>query len=452
MPNLIVPNVPEEMVGDIGQLPERVRRAFGRGSQRMLWYAQDGDVVVLPTPPTEAFVAYVSSMTGVDADTLRFVHPPAGRYGADILTADRLVNAGWHDELREALSGREITSVVCLYCDLAMARLASAVGVEEAFPGHPFSDQDGDSLANSKAVFRAIAAANGVPVAPGGIAATADVAEQRIEEILTAGHPVMVKQQYSGGGLGNEILSRGSEVYAQGAAVVEQVEDRAAVRDYVRRRWDWLTGYKGHSLVVERFIEDAVTVYAEFVVTAESCRLRGTGEILMEPTATGEVIPPQSVSGSVVDELVESARRACEPYRAMGYRGTLCVDGIVTPDGGISFTEVNGRLTASSHLHVNLIDRVVGREWRGKRVFLERASRWEVPSFTEALRRLEESGMAYDPETRLGVVVTADYAAVTGRVTYCVVAEDLAGAHAYEAAIGELSGAPGPTTGVGTDV
>ncbi|MBE7702231.1 hypothetical protein H9623_18220 [Oerskovia sp. Sa1BUA8] len=442
MPKVIIPNVPEEMVGDISRIPVEKRRAFGLGSQRLLWYAEDGDVVVLPTEPTPEFVAHVTSLTGVAPETLRFVSPPPGVHGGDILTADRLVDPRLVADLREALVDRAVDSVVCIYSDLAVAHLVAAAGIGPALAGFEFSSQDGDALANSKAVFRAVAVANGVPVAPGGITSLPEVAEHRIEEILGAGNVVMVKQQYSGGGLGNEILAREEGVRPQGAATVRLLADREAVHDYVRERWDWLTGHKGHATIVEQFFEGAVTVYVEFVVTDDECVFRGAGEILMEPVATGEVIPPQSVEGEVLAVLVELGRRACEPYRAMGYRGTLCADGIVTPDGGVYFTEVNGRLTASSHLHVNLIDRVVGREWRDRRVFLERASRWEVPSLTEALTRLAESGLGYDPATRTGVVVTADYTAATGRVTYCVVAETYERALDVEAQVLErLSGA-----------
>ncbi|MFJ9555269.1 peptide ligase PGM1-related protein [Nocardiopsis sp. NPDC101807] len=442
MTALIVVNVPEEMVGDIGRIPVEKRRAFGLGAQRMLWYAEDGDVLVLPSRPSADFMDYVTGLTGTRASTLRFVIPPPGRFGPDILTADRLVDPVFLRDLEKALADRPVDRITCTYSDLAVTAMASAVGVEEALPGHAFSAQGGDALVNSKAVFRAVAAGNGIPVAPGVITDSPDHAEGTIESLLADGAPVMVKQQFAGGGLGNEILSRAEGVRAAGAAGVVVLADRDAVRRYVRDRWEWLTGHKGHSLIIERYFPDSTTVYAEFVADDDGCVFRGAGEILMEPVATGEVIPPQSVGPGELAELVETGRRACEPFRLMGYRGTLCADAIRTPEGGLVFTEVNGRLTASSHLHVNLIDRVVGRDRRDGRVFLERAGRWAVPSFAEALSRLGGSGLGYDPHSGLGVVVTADYAPVTGRVTYCAVAEDLDAARALEERVANLLSDP----------
>lgn len=432
MTQLIIPNVPSEMVGDLSHIPVEKRKSFGLGSQRMLWYARDGDVVVLPTPPGDEFLAHVASLTGVDANSLRFVHPPAGEFGTEILTADRLVNSTFHEQLRDTITDRDINAIIALYVDVSITQMATACGLDHALPGIRFSNQDGDTLANSKTVFRAIASANGVPVAPGGVSRLETDAVSRIETILSTGHPVMVKQQFSGGGLGNEILVRDTDVEPKGASTVHQLSDEIDVRKYVGDRWEWLTGHHGHSMVIERFFEQPTTVYAEFVVTDEGADLRGTGEILMEPTAIGEIIPPQSVEAQQIESIIDAASKICAPYQQMGYRGTLCVDGLVTPNGEIYFTEVNGRLTASSHLHVNLIDHVVGADWRKQRVFMEKAAYWPVPNFRQALVLLKESGLEYDPDTKLGVILTADYAAVTGRVTYCVVAKSVEDAKAFE--------------------
>ncbi|MFD3688779.1 peptide ligase PGM1-related protein [Nocardiopsis sp. NPDC058631] len=442
MATLIIVNVPEEMVGDIGRIPVEKRRAFGLGAQRMLWYAEDGDVLVLPSPPGPDFMDHVTGLTGTRASTLRFVIPPPGRFGPDILTADRLVDPVFLRDLAKTLADRPVDRIICTYSDLAVTAMASAVGVEDALPGHAFSAQGGDALVNSKAVFRAVAAGNGIPIAPGVITDRTEHAESAIESLLADGAVVMVKQQFSGGGLGNEILSRTDGVRAAGAGSVVVLADREAVQGYVSDRWEWLTGHRGHSLIIERYFPDSTTVYAEFVAEDDGCVFRGAGEILMEPVATGEVIPPQSVRPGEVAELVEIGRRACEPFRVMGYRGTLCADAIRTPDGELLFTEVNGRLTASTHLHVNLVDRVVGRERRDDRVFLERAGRWAVPSFTEALRRLADAGLGYDPRSGLGIVVTADYAAVTGRVTYCAIAKDLDAARSLEERVETLLSDP----------
>lgn len=439
MSKMIIVNVPEEMVGDLERLTSEKRQAFGAGAQRILWYAEDGDIVVLPQPPTPEFVDHVTVLTGVDPASLTIAIPAPGLFGPHILTADRLLDPAFHRDLGKILTERPVHQVLSIYDDVAVTGLASALGIEDTLPGFAFSDQGGDALVNSKAVFRAVASGNGVPIAPGVVTNRPERAESAIGELLDQGFPVMVKQEFAGGGLGNEILSRVGGLRASGAHNVELLPDRASVRRYVEERWSWLTGYKGHDLVIERFFPDSVTVYAEFDVTGEGCVFRGSGEILMEPAAVGEMIPPQSIGPEEEAELVALAERACAPFHAMGYRGTLCADAVRTPSGELFFTEVNGRLTASSHLHVNLVDRVVGREHRGSRVFLERAGGWAVPSFAEAVRLLGEAGMAYDPRSRTGVVLTADYTTTLGRVTYCAISEDLDGVRRLEGRLREMT-------------
>ncbi|GAB3740270.1 preATP grasp domain-containing protein [Nocardiopsis nanhaiensis] len=443
MPKIIIVNVPEEMVGDLEKLNLDKRKAFGAGAQRILWYTEPGDIIVLPYPPTQEFMEYVTALTGVDPASLTIVIPAPGRFGPHILTADRILAPDFHRDLGKVLTDRPVDRLLCTYNDSSITGLASVLHIEDALSGFAFSDQGGDALINSKAVFRAVAAGNGIPIAPGVITNQPARAEHAIAELLDQGFPVMVKQEFAGGGLGNEVLSRSEDVRPSGARNVRLLPDRASVRRYLEERWSWLTGHKGHNLVIERFFPDSLTVYAEFDSTEEGCVFRGSGEILMEPTAVGEIIPPQSIGPEEQSELVAMAERACKPFHGMGYRGTLCADAVRTPSGELFFTEVNGRLTASSHLHVNLVDRVVGREHRDSRVFLERAAGWSVSSFDEALRLLERSGAAYDPRSRKGVVVTADYTSTLGKVTYCAISENLDGVRRLEELVQESTTAPG---------
>lgn len=220
MSKMIIVNAPEEMVGDLDRIPEEKMRAFGLGAQRILWYAENNDVVVLPSPPTPGFMAYVTALTGVDAASLRIVVPPPGRWGSHILTGDRLLDPIFHTALKKAIADDPVDHVVCTYSDLSITGLASAVGIEGALPGFAFSAQGGDSLANSKTVFRAVAAGNGIPIAPGVITDRPEHAENAITSILDQGFEVMAKQQFAGGGLGNEILSRSGNVRAAGAGNV----------------------------------------------------------------------------------------------------------------------------------------------------------------------------------------------------------------------------------------
>ncbi len=330
-----------------------------------------------------------------------------------------------------------MTDLVCVYSDTAVARLVQAVGLEKAIPGHRFSGENGDAIVNSKAVFRAVAVAAGVPIAPGGVTGRREEAESLIRQLLAQG-PVMVKLEFSGGGLGNEVLTRAPGLRGTGALRTILLPDDQAVSDYLDDRWEWLTGEHKNRLVVEKYIPDTTTVYAEFTARDDGCRLSGTGEILFDPISFGEVIPPQSIDDKTHERLVEFGLRVCELFQALGYRGNICADAIVTSTGELFFTEVNGRLTASTHLHRNLVAHVVGASHPGGRVFLEKGGQITVPTFKAALERLAASGLAYDSQTGRGVVLTANYVPVSGKVTYCIVDEAIQAARSTEQALFSL--------------
>ncbi|MFD0723570.1 preATP grasp domain-containing protein [Streptomyces globosus] len=135
----------------------------GWAVQRLLWFARDGDVLVLPVPPEEEFLSYVTSLTGTRRDSLEVVVPPPGRTGTGALTADRLTDPAFVAELRKRTAGRPVDEVFALWPDAAVAAAADALGCPGALEGHAFLTQSGGLLGSSKAVFRALAAGVGAP-------------------------------------------------------------------------------------------------------------------------------------------------------------------------------------------------------------------------------------------------------------------------------------------------
>lgn len=438
MPKLIIANSrTQEMVGDLALLTPEERMAGGWGAQRLFWFAADGDILVLPWVADDHYVDYVLGLTGTDRSTLTLLVPPTGYLGEELLTPDRLADPRFRVELREVLAERTIDEIFTAYDDAYVVDLAKAMSIAHALPGFAFSEQGGDALVNSKAAFRAVAAGIGVAIAPGVIAGTRELAESTIGEILRRGDSVIVKREFAGGGFGNEILATDENVVPAGARKVVLLHNGDAIEEYVAERWSWLTGGRDDRLVIEQYFTGAATVYAEFVVTDEGSDLLGTGEILMEPVAIGEIVPPQSITPVQHEELVDAGRRLCEAFRGLGYRGIISADAIRTRAGDIVFSETNGRLTGSTHLHTVLRDIILRPEHRGDRVMVERAV-WTVPSFTAAVDHLVAAGTAFDRETGTGVVLTGNYVPVNGKVMYCVVAKDYESAKSVVATLDAL--------------
>jgi hypothetical protein len=140
----------------------------------------------------------------------------------------------------------------------------------------------------------------------------------------------------------------------------------------------------------------------------------------MKPVNNGLVIPPPSGALPAFAGFLDSGARLGQAYRALGYRGQVSLDAIVTPDGRILFNELNGRLGGSTHVH-RLAELLIGPELLPQRVLIAR-NRCDWESVATAVKVLAEEGLEFDPDRRTGVLLTGD----DGQLLF--VAADLAGA------------------------
>lgn len=418
-----------DMVGDMASLTPGEREYAGHSALRVLWFARAGDVVVLPRLPRAEYLAYVVGHTRTDIDSLAILAPPPGIDGEDLLTRDRMADAGFRERLRMIVRERRVDDILAVYTDAAVVELVDAVDLAGALPGRPFAAARGVSLINSKAVFRALAAGVGVAVAPGHVVTETGEAVRAVGELLADGRSAMLKKEFQGGGFGNEIVTATDGVRPTGANRVVVLSDDKTIADYVAQRWDWLTVGGRDRLVVERYLPGCDTVYAEYLLRDEGPRLTGTGQILMEPVAVGEIVPAPMLTEAAHTELVNESERLGHCVHSMGYRGYLSTDAILTPTGDIVFTETNGRMSGSTHLHSVVRERLLTAAQRPHRVLLERDGGWTVPSFAAADQWLTRNDLRFDPVTGSGVLLTSDHLP-DDTVTYCIVAPDLAAATA----------------------
>lgn len=400
--------------------------------QRLVWFAEPGDILVLPVRPEEAFVEYVTSLTGTPCDSLTVVVPPPHAGSEGTLSPDRLADPEFIQLLEDAVGEREVTHVSALWPDVAVAGLARTLGVTSVTPGYGFVDQAGGIMVNSKSAFRTIAGGAGVPLPPGAVGISPEATEEAVWELL-AGGPVVVKHDFLSGGRGNEILTTGEPFRPIGARRVVSVAGRAEVRSYLRQNWAWLTADGRGRPVVERYVRDSSAFFVEYLVTDDGVRLTGHGELLSAPYAVGQIMPSQGLEPEVLDRILDGGQRLAEALHAIGYRGILGPDTIVTPEKEVLFTEYNGRVTGSTHIYGRIGALVVGEGFGRDRVILERVwpEGWSTPSFPATREALEKAGLAYDPVTRTGVVLTNAFDNNNG-VMYCVVAEDLPAAWARD--------------------
>lgn len=440
MPKLIVSNQrTDEMIGDLGTLPPEYRRYVAGQAQRMIWLAEPGDVFVLPVALDEEFLSYVARLKGIDRASWTVVVPPAGRLGEDVLSRDRLEDPGFVARLRAAVHAHDVRTILPFHFDRVSVRLARALGLDTHTPGFPFAAQSGTTLLNSKATFRALAVGHGIPVPYGTVTDDRAEAEEFLWQAIEAGQPVIIKQDFHVGGIGNEIVSPVPGIRPIGATGTELVTDRTALTAHLDRRWAHYSGPHRGRVVLEHYTPESPAIYSELLVTDDGVRLVGHGEMRMKPVINGLIVPAPSERLAAFGPFLDDSRRLSETLRRIGYRGSLSVDAIVTPDDRILVNEINGRVVGSAHIH-RIGEELVGEDYPRERVLVEKR-RVAYPDFRTTLDKLVATGLAYDPARRTGVVVTVhDNGRTGGFGGSCLIAEDETAVRALEEEVDALFG------------
>jgi pre ATP-grasp domain-containing protein/pheganomycin biosynthesis PGM1-like protein len=419
-----------------GMSPEGLRHAGSQG-QRMLWCAEAGDVIVLPIHPDPAFLSYATGLMGFDAASVDVVVPPPGR-GGEVLTRDRVEDAAFLAELRDRVRDRGADSVTTFYFDDPVNWLVRQVGLDKGTAGFGFVDQGGNELLNSKVVFRMLAAGTSLPVPDGIVTETAADAVDFVWELLRSGRSAIVKQDTGSAGAGNEILTPAAGVDAIGAEHHFVFTDRAALAEHVASRWLWYTEQDRRPAVLEEYIPDCDPIWGEAEITDDSVRLLGHGRIRLRPICEGVIIPvPPEARTEPFHAFLGHLEALATTLQGIGYRGMVNIDAILTPDGRTLFNELNGRWGGSTHLFT-IGERIVGGGYLEDRCLVERRGN-SFASFSSAQQTLVDNGLAYDPATRTGVIITVYGTRPDGTGgEACIIGENLEAAERMERTLQEL--------------
>lgn len=420
MPRLLIANdCPEQTFGQTSDCSQ----GLAIWSLRILWHIQDNDILVLPLAPDPGHLEYIAKLLGIDYDSLKVIIAPHGE--APNLSADRLGNNTLLHAVREAIGNRPLKSILPLTPDTSVVTLARHLGLESLVPGAAFASQSGGVIANSKSIFRAIAAGSGISIPQGIVTRSRLEAEATIADMLLGQQvPVIVKKEFAQGCRGNEVLSPIGGILPNGGRRGLVLNNHATIKHYLAENWNWLTTDGYHAVVIERYFPGSIAIFAEYQLTDDGVSFAGIGEMLALPIADGQVVPPIGLSPMTIADIVDQGHRLSAAVQAIGYRGTLSADAIVKPDGLVLFSEYNGRITGSTHIYSVVGEKMIGKAWMQRRILLERRG-WIAPSFQEAVNRLHKSGLAYNSETRTGVILTGTFIPTRQVVSYTIVAEDM---------------------------
>lgn len=384
-------------------------------TQRVVWFARDGDVIVLSDEPDQRFLTYETSLTGVNPESLRILVPPAGRYGGRLLDPEGLTSAEFLRTVRDVLgeTGRDqVDEVFALWPSAHVSRFTAALGVEDRFPGAEFFAQSGGEVGNNKATFRALAAGAGVPIPAGAVCRDRSEAIAATTDLLARSGAVVVKQAHNGAGVGNQLVLRDASLASDhvGARHLYQLDNGPkAIEAYWTQRWDWASAQSRFPVVIEEFTPHTVSVYSEHYADDSGTRPTEMGTLhYVGRRLSHQIVPLRGVDQNVREQLLHGGTRLAATYRALGYRGHLSADAVVTTDGRVVFTEVNAQVSGSLHIYQEIAHHIVGVTAAPERSVVEYhvPPTWAVADFETFLATVVELGCAYNPDTRTGVIVS----------------------------------------------
>lgn len=406
-------------------------------SLRALWHIENNDIIVLPIEPTPGYLEYITELTHVDYQSLRIIIAPPGI--AQHLTPDRLQNPELCLSIKKALAGRKLDVIVPLIPDAGVVALARLLDAENCLPGAAFASQGGGVLANSKIIFRAIAAGSHTPIPKGFVTKDPQEAKEHIKDLLIKQNvSVIIKKDFGQGCRGNEVLTNTADLIPNGGRRGLVLTDATAIENYVDENWNWLTNDRQHGVVIEEYFPHSRAIFAEFKLSDQGVEFAGIGEMLALPIADGQVVPPIGLSATTMADIISNGGKLCAALHAIGYRGMISADAIVTADNTVYFNEFNGRVTGSTHIYATIGARIVGKETMANRVLLERRG-WIAASFQEGVTMLRDSGLAYDPKSKSGIILSGTYFPGPKIISYTIVAENLTVALQLEKELHQVS-------------
>jgi hypothetical protein len=428
----------EALVGDLRQFDNAERQIGGNLSCRLVWLMERGDIVLSPQRISDEFLAYASGIKDASITAADVIVPPPGRFGEDVLTADRLPRGAFIDDLRALCVARDVDRLVPYCYDQTVAALARDLGIGLQEPDFGYCEAGGVELLNRKSVFRALCAGSGIPIPEGIVTRHEEDAADYIWGLIQVGASVIVKQDVHQGGHGNGILAPSTDVPQVGAAEFAVVQDKRAVDEWLKRQWSRFSSGSRDPVVVERYVEDVISLGCEVDVAAPLPALRHTVEMRMTPIFDGIVLPPVSVSHETDTTFARYALELSAVVHRMGYRRLINIDGLAARSGGsVVLNEFNGRLGGSTHLHW-IGHNFVGADYVRERQFASNND-WKVPSFSAAVDMLARERIGFESATAEGIILTCDHTAQSGAVEYCVVAPDADAAFHYERRLKSLS-------------
>ena len=199
MARILVANIDNEnlMADDRARTPDYCR-ALASIAARMAWFAEPGDIVVLPRDLSSGFKRYVAAVMGYATNSVAYVTPDWDGAPVWTLGSRELLHLGVRDTLARLIGDPGNWSMFPYCYERSVELLAEALGLDTRRKVRPFMRQGGAELMNDKRVFRSLAAGRGVPLARGVVCVSERDLADAIQSLIGETGAVIIKQDRHG--------------------------------------------------------------------------------------------------------------------------------------------------------------------------------------------------------------------------------------------------------------
>ncbi|MBA2747453.1 MAG: hypothetical protein H0U45_01650 [Tatlockia sp.] len=376
-------------------------------AQRKLWLAGEGDALVTASPINSSFRQYVEQTISVNQAEVT-----VAAAGTSLTTP-----------LSDALKKKELKDFVLNYLQKTKAKINCyaldydlwEMGKEFGIDFEGYSEYPSKSLIdkiyelNSKTGFRNLAAKLGLNIPPGCPCRGNDEIIEATCRLMKSHNQVIIRLDRSSNGYGNLIIRNGSI---------------AEIKNSIASHLE-LFSPQGEKYVVEVFLALKMSPSVEFSIEDEGLKpLYVCDQNFKNNLFSGIITPPVEISETIEQKLRQAGVAFGNHLKSLGYRGIFDLDGGITSDGEIVFTEVNVRRTAGTTLY-ELVSKLVGKTTLASVVWIYDSGLIKRKiSFEKIVSILRSSGQMYSPVTKQGVILPAYTVPVDNRLRYLIIAPD----------------------------
>lgn len=406
---IIMNNATEQMLGK--HLNSAEIKFAVKAALRNAWLAAPGDVIVSRVPLGDAFLAYMTRIMGYAPGSIAVICPDVEEGEIATLNDALLLAPAMVEALAARIDEPGDWTILPCYQTTGIATLQRLIGLPDT-PGRGFAEQRGTDLFNRKSHFRQFAQGARLPLPDGRIVTDPRGVEWAIAALIETTGKVIVKRDNGAGGTGNIVVTLGDTPPHPGAC--ETLSLQNGMDALMARLWPMLTANEQGPIVVETYLAAQGAFYTEFFIHADGSHdYLNSGTIRLRPSEDpsarelfwiGLELPADLCREALANGITQ-ARRFVDLAAAIGYRGHINIDALLTESGEIIYNEANARWGGGTVLD-HLARHLLGDGFAGDFVV---SSFRDVPAppLAETVALIERAGLQFDQKRGRGIVVLA---------------------------------------------